>query len=327
MISIQVYTPAFGIFSKSQIEFNVIKSLNLIEQAKYIRQIEERIVDLYPSDLIQSPLHLSIGQESLAVGVCANLSDADQLFTTYRSHAYYLAKGGNLKTFMAELMGRKTGCCKGKGGSMHLADSNVNFMGTSAIVASTLPHAVGAAYANVLRNKSNLVVCVFGDGAADAGIYHESINFASLHNLPIIFVVEDNDLAVHSFKSERQSFQLEEHAKSYNLQTFSLEETHDPSLVADFMKKVYSEVRTNKKAAWVRLKAFRYKEHVGISEDFHTGYRGKEEYEIWAAKDPLIDLKLESKIQNNLDQELEDAISFAKNSPFPELSDLYKDVI
>ena len=145
----------------------MFKSLDLIVQSKFIRQIEEKIVELYPSDLIQSPLHLSIGQESLAVGVCANLSSDDQLFTTYRSHAYYLAKGGNLNTFMAELMGRKTGCCKGKGGSMHLADANVNFMGTSAIVASTLPHAVGAAYANLIQNKPNLVVCVFGDGAAD----------------------------------------------------------------------------------------------------------------------------------------------------------------
>jgi len=305
----------------------MFKSLDLIVQSKFIRQIEEKIVELYPSDLIQSPLHLSIGQESLAVGVCANLSSDDQLFTTYRSHAYYLAKGGNLNTFMAELMGRKTGCCKGKGGSMHLADANVNFMGTSAIVASTLPHAVGAAYANLIQNKPNLVVCVFGDGAADAGIYHESINFASLHNLPIIFVVEDNDLAVHSFKSERQSFQLQEHAKSYNLQTFSLEETQDPNSVAEFMGEVFSKVRSNKKPAWVRLKAFRYKEHVGVSEDFHTGYRTKDEYDIWVAKDPLVDLILENEIQNQLDKVLEDAIDFAKKSPFPELSDLYEDVI
>ena len=168
----------------------------LIEAVK-IRRIEERIIEIYPTDLIQSPLHLSIGQEALAVGVCANLTQDDQIFTTYRSHAYYLAKGGNVNRFFAELMGRSTGCCQGKGGSMHLADSSVNFMGTSAIVASTLPHAVGAAYANKLKGNSNLVVCISGDGASDAGIYHESINFAALHKLPIIFVIEDNGLAVH----------------------------------------------------------------------------------------------------------------------------------
>lgn len=305
----------------------MVGDLKLYYEAARIRQIEERIVEIYPSDLIQSPLHLSIGQESLAVGVCAGLDKDDQLFTTYRSHAYYLAKGGNLNSFMAELMGRKTGCCQGKGGSMHLADSIVNFMGTSAIVASTLPHAVGAAYANAKQNKSNLVVCVFGDGAADAGIYHESINFASLHNLPIVFVLEDNDLAVHSYKSERQSFELQEHAKSYKLQTFNLEETQDPNLVADFMENVYEAVRKNNRPAWVRLKAFRYKEHVGISEDFNAGYRNKQGYEIWAAKDPLINLKLNSDFQYKLDSEIEEAISFAKNSPFPEISDLYKDVI
>ncbi len=299
---------------------------NLI-MAMRIRMVEERIVEIYPSDLIQSPLHLSIGQESLAVGVCANLTIEDQLFTTYRSHAYYLAKGGDLKAFMAELMGRKTGCCQGKGGSMHLADSSVNFMGTSAIVASTLPHAVGAAYANLIHKKSNIVICVIGDGAADAGIYHESLNFASLHNLPIIFVIEDNDLAVHTTKKERQSFDLENHAKTYGFLTYSLNDTQDPDAVSKFMQGIYLEVKTRKKPAWVKLKAFRYKEHVGISEDFGAGYRSKSDYLAWSAKDPLITKKFEIETINKIDLEIDQAIEFAKNSPFPELADLYTNVI
>jgi pyruvate dehydrogenase E1 component alpha subunit len=289
--------------------------------------MEDKIIEIYPSDLIQSPLHLSIGQESLAVGVCANLTIEDQLFTTYRSHAYYLAKGGDLKAFMAELMGRKTGCCQGKGGSMHLADSSVNFMGTSAIVASTLPHAVGAAYANLIHKKSNIVICVIGDGAADAGIYHESLNFASLHNLPIIFVIEDNDLAVHTTKKERQSFNLENHANTYGFLTYSLSETQDPEVVSKFMQGIYLEVKTRKKPAWVKLKAFRYKEHVGISEDFGAGYRSKSDYLAWSAKDPLITKKFEIETINKIDLEIDQAIEFAKNSPFPELADLYTDVI
>jgi TPP-dependent pyruvate/acetoin dehydrogenase alpha subunit len=305
----------------------VINSLNLVERAFFIRRIEEKIIEIYPTDLVQSPLHLSIGQESLAVGVCSNLSKEDQLFTTYRSHAYYLAKGGNLKAFMAELMGRKTGCCHGKGGSMHLADSNVNFMGTSAIVASTLPHAVGAAYANVIHKKSNIVICVIGDGAADAGIYHESLNFASLHNLPIVFVIEDNDLAVHTTKKERQSFDLENHAKTYGFLTYSLSDTQDPDVVSKFMQGIYMEVKTKKKAAWVKLKAFRYKEHVGISEDFEAGYRSKSDYLAWSAKDPLFTKKFEIETINKINLEIDQAIEFAKNSPFPELADLYTDVI
>ena len=305
----------------------MIDSFKLIERAYFIRRIEEKIVDIYPTDLIQSPLHLSIGQESLAVGVCSNLNIRDQLFTTYRSHAYYLAKGGNLNAFMAELMGRTTGCCKGKGGSMHLADSSVNFMGTSAIVASTLPHAVGAAFANVIHNKSNLVICVIGDGAADAGIYHESLNFAALHNLPIVFVIEDNDLAVHSTKKERQSFDLEKHAKTYGFSTYSLSETQNPDVVSKFMQDVYLEVKTKKKPAWVKLKAFRYKEHVGVSEDFEVGYRSKSDYVAWLAKDPLITEKFEDKTITKIDFEIDQAIEFAKNSPFPELADLYTNVI
>jgi pyruvate dehydrogenase E1 component alpha subunit len=305
----------------------VINSLNLVERAFFIRRIEEKIIEIYPTDLVQSPLHLSIGQESLAVGVCSNLSKEDQLFTTYRSHAYYLAKGGNLKAFMAELMGRKTGCCHGKGGSMHLADSSVNFMGTSAIVASTLPHAVGAAYANLIHNKSNIVVCVIGDGAADAGVYHESLNFASLHNLPIVFVIEDNDLAVHTTKKERQSFDLEKHAEAYGFLTYSLNDTQDPDAVSKFMQSIYLEVKTKKKAAWVKLKAFRYKEHVGISEDFEAGYRSKNDYLAWSAKDPLITKKFEIETISKINLEIDQAIEFAKNSPFPELADLYTNVI
>jgi TPP-dependent pyruvate/acetoin dehydrogenase alpha subunit len=305
----------------------MIDSLKLVERAYFIRRIEEKIVEIYPSDLIQSPLHLSIGQESLAVGVCSNLNIRDQLFTTYRSHAYYVAKGGNLNAFMAELMGRTTGCCKGKGGSMHLADSSVNFMGTSAIVASTLPHAVGAAYANLIHNKSNLVICVIGDGAADAGIYHESLNFAALHNLPIVFVIEDNDLAVHSTKKERQSFDLEKHAKTYGFSTYSLSETQNPDIVSKFMQDVYLEVKTRKKPAWVKLKAFRYKEHVGVSEDFEVGYRSKSDYLDWLAKDPLITEKFEDKTITRINFEIDQAIEFAKNSPFPELADLYTNVI
>jgi len=298
-----------------------------LNRAKRIRLVEERIVEIYPSDLIQSPLHLSIGQESIAVGVCANLSNSDQLFTTYRSHAYYLAKGGDLNAFMAELMGRKTGCCHGKGGSMHLADSKVNFMGTSAIVASTIPHAVGAAYANVIQNKPNIVICVIGDGAADAGIYHESLNFASLHNLPIIFVIEDNDLAVHTTKQERQSFDLETHAKSYGFLTYALEDTQNPEVVSSFMKNILSDVRTKNKAAWVKLKAFRYKEHVGISEDFEMGYRSRKDFEVWSAKDPLILQSFDNNFISQVALEINEAIDFAVNSPFPELSDLYTDVI
>ncbi len=304
----------------------IMNKNSLIFEAIRIRRVEEKIIELYPSDVIQSPLHLSIGQESLAVGVCSGLNDKDQLFTTYRSHAYYLAKGGNIRKFIAELMGKESGCCAGKGGSMHLADSMVNFMGTSAIVASTIPHAVGAAYSNKLRGNDNLVVCVFGDGAADAGIYHESINFASLHKVPIVFILEDNGLAVHSTIEERQSFDLVTHAGSYNLKTFVLDQTHSPEVVAKFMDEVYSYVKQEKKPAWVKLKTFRYKEHVGVNEDFLTGYRNKSDFDDWYKQDPIAHFELPDDLEAFLTAEIEDAVNFGTDSAFPELQDLYKDV-
>lgn len=302
-------------------------NFDLLYEALRIRMIEERIIELYPSDVIQSPLHLSIGQEALAVGVCSGMKDQDQLFTTYRSHAYYLAKGGDIRKFIAELMGKESGCCSGKGGSMHLADSTVNFMGTSAIVASTIPHAVGAAYSNKLRGNDNMVVCVFGDGAADAGIYHESINFASLHKLPIVFVIEDNGLAVHTSIEERQSFDLVTHANSYDLQTFVLDHTHNPEVVAKFMDDVYSYVKREKKPAWVKLKTFRYKEHVGVNEDFSAGYRNRSDFEAWYSQDPIVDYVLSDDLEATLNAEIEDAVKFGLDSAFPVLQDLYTDVI
>jgi TPP-dependent pyruvate/acetoin dehydrogenase alpha subunit len=298
----------------------------LILEAYKIREIERRIIQIYPTDIIQSPLHLSIGQESLAVGVCAHLDAHSQLFTTYRSHAYYLAKGGNLKKFFAELMGRIDGCCEGKGGSMHLADSNVNFMGTSAIVASTIPHAVGAAFANKVQKNDRLVVCVFGDGAVDTGVYHESLNFASLHGLRIVFVVEDNGLAVHTRKEERQAFDLLDHAKSYGLQTYSLEETHHPLAVAELMKNVYKKVMKDEQPGWVLLKTFRYLEHVGTNEDFDIGYRDKREYNSWYQLDPVASFIPSDFEREMIETEIAEAVRFGSESEFPARADLYKDV-
>lgn len=303
------------------------QSESLLVSAKKIREIEEKIVQIYPSDLIQSPLHLSIGQEAVAVGICSNLKVEDQVFTTYRSHAYYLAKGGNLNEFFSELMGRSNGCCKGKGGSMHLADSRVNFMGTSAIVASTIPHSVGSAYANKFLRKPSLVICVIGDGAADAGIFHESLNFASLNKLKIIFVVEDNDLAVHTKKSERQSFKITKLAEAYGLNTYELMDSRDPFVVYDFFKPIYSSVSLHSRPALALIKTFRYKEHVGIGEDFNAGYRDKREFDNWLKGDPLNFYEFDSEKIKIIREEIDAAISFAENSPFPTVTDLYTDVM
>ena len=170
-----------------------------------IRRVEEAIARIYPTDKIKSPIHLSIGQEAVSVGLCEALEPKDFVFGTYRGHALYLAKGGDLQAMLAELYGKATGCARGKGGSMHLIDTTAGVMGTSAIVAAGIPNAVGFALGLKLRGTGAIVASVFGDGAAEEGVFHEALNFASLRKLPVVFVCENNGYAIHAAQADRQA--------------------------------------------------------------------------------------------------------------------------
>jgi TPP-dependent pyruvate/acetoin dehydrogenase alpha subunit len=183
-----------------------------------IRRVEEEIARIYPTDQIKSPVHLSLGQEAISVGVCEALEPHDVVFGTYRGHAMYLAKGGNLKTMIAELYGKAAGCARGKGGSMHLIDTDMGIMGTSAIVGTTIPVSVGYALGLKYKKSKSIVVSFFGDGAVDEGAFHESMNFAALKKVPIIFVCENNEYAIHSHHlTRRLSANLCERVKSYGI--------------------------------------------------------------------------------------------------------------
>ena len=307
-------------------------STNIFErlffQALRIRLVEERIIELYPSDVIQSPVHLSIGQEAVAVGACHSLANNDLVFCTYRSHAFYLAKGGNLNEMFAELYGKVTGCARGKAGSMHFAAPEVGLMGTSAVVASTIPHAVGAALAAKRLGKDQIVMGVFGDGATEEGVYHESLNFAALHQLPVIFLCENNGLAVHSFRKARQSFDIVGHAQSYNLPVYHIAEGYDFVKVAETMSAVIDHVRTVRGPVFVEIQTFRYKEHVGPGEDFSCGYRNLEEFQAWKRQDPLEQISaLAETFRPMILQEIEEAVHFAERSPCPAIEELLCDVV
>src|SRR5439155_16255094 len=183
-----------------------------------IRRVEEEIARVYPTDRIKSPVHLSIGQEAVSVGICSALRADDVVFGTYRGHALYLAKGGDLKQMVAELYGKATGCAKGKGGSMHLVDAAHGVMGASAVVGTTIPNAVGYAYALKLQRKDSIVVSFFGDGATDEGVFYESLNFAGLKQLPIIFICENNFYAIHThLLSRHKDANLCERVKAYGI--------------------------------------------------------------------------------------------------------------
>jgi len=300
----------------------------MFKQALKIRLVEEDIIARYQTDKIQSPVHLSIGQEAVAVGICESLNHEDLLFSTYRSHAFYLAKGGDLNKMMAELYGRIDGCCKGKGGSMHLAAPEVGFVGTSAIVASSIPNAVGAAMAGQMLGKKGLIVIVFGDGATEEGVYHESLNYASLHKIPVVFVCENNEYAVHSKISDRQSYSILDHANVYGIETHKIEDGADFVNIHKTFSELCTSVKQQPRPVLIEIPTCRYKEHVGPGEDFSGGYRTEEELAAWKARDVLeTDIELVAECKIDVLAEIAASVEFAENSPFPQEKDLYDHVI
>ena len=298
-----------------------------------IRRTEEEVARIYPTDKIKSPVHLSIGQEAVSVGVCEALDPADVVFGTYRSHALYLAKGGDLRRMWAELYGKVTGCAKGKGGSMHLIDVEHGVMGTSAVVASTIPLAVGYAYAQRLRSQNRLVVSVFGDGAVEEGVFHESLNFAKLKGLPMLFVCENNFYAIHTPLRERQPHDdICQRARACGI---AAERFDDDDVLRIYwrMREAVASLRSGASGPlFFECRTYRWKEHVGPMEDYHLGYRSKGEAEPWIANDSLARLAgrlpadVRSRIEAAVEAELQGAIRFAEESPFPDPAELYSDV-
>jgi Pyruvate/2-oxoglutarate dehydrogenase complex, dehydrogenase (E1) component, eukaryotic type, alpha subunit len=249
------------------------------------------------------------------VGVSKSLNKDDWIFINYRGHSFYLSKGGSLPHFFAELMGRKDGISKGKAGSMHLASPEHGVMGASAVVASTISHAVGAAMASKIRNENRVFVANFGDGATEQGVFHESLNFASLHKTPVLFLCEDNELAVHASKIERQSFELSKLISAYGIEYFELNEGYDLIKTYEISKKVINLIRREQKPIFLKIKTARYKEHVGPNDDFEAGYRDEKHIQDWKKKDPLIiDKKLINEFDEKINNEIEKAFEFASNS-------------
>lgn len=299
----------------------------LFRTALLIRLVEERVVELYPSDRIQSPVHLSIGQEAVAVGVCDALRPEDLVFATYRSHGFYIAKGGRLDQMFAELYGRLGGVSKGKAGSMHLSAPDVGLMGSSAVVASTIPHAVGAALSFKRRCGQRIALAVFGDGATEEGVYHESLNFASLMKVPVLFLCEDNGLAVHSHRHIRQTYRLVEHAATFGIKARRVEEGWDMLAIRQATLEALDTVRKGEPFL-LEVATARYKEHVGVGEDFHFGYREQSVIDTWKRRDPLIvDRKLVAELTPEVEREIAQAVAFAETSPLPSRAELLTDVI
>lgn len=297
-----------------------------------IRRVEETIARVYPTDVVKSPCHLSIGQEAASVGVCDVLRPKDIVFGTYRGHALYLAKGGDLNKMIAELYGKATGCAKGKGGSMHLVDVKAGVMGASAVVGTTIPQAVGCAYAQKRNATGNVVVVFFGDGATEEGVFHESMNFAALKKLPVLFVCENNGYAIHAPLHTRQAgVGLCERARSYGMPAVCIEGGDVLELRAQTECAV-NALREGDGPAFLEVMTYRWREHVGPGLDFHGGYRTEEEARFWIEGDQVTrigqflaaDTRLE--IEEDVEREIAAAFDFATDSPWPAALELFTDL-
>jgi TPP-dependent pyruvate/acetoin dehydrogenase alpha subunit len=297
-----------------------------------IRRVEEEIARIYPTDKIKSPVHLSLGQEAVSVGVCEALRRDDVVFGSYRSHALYLAKGGDLKKMIAELYGKATGCAGGKGGSMHLIDLRAGVMGTSAVVGTTIPQAVGYAYALKVQGRPPVVASFFGDGAVEEGSFHESLNFAALKQVPVVFICENNLYAIHSHQRSRQpADNICERARAYAIPAEQLGD--DVLEIYERVGRAVTDVRaTGCGPRFFECRTYRWREHVGPNEDFDAGYRSRAEAAPWVERDPvrrvgaLLAPDVRRRIEDEVDVEIREAFEFAEQSPVPDDEALYADV-
>lgn len=297
-----------------------------------IRRTEETIGEIYPSDKIKSPVHLSIGQEAISVGVCDALEPDDVISATYRGHAAYLAKGGNLNAMMAELYGKRTGVAGGKAGSMHLIDMTHNILGQSAVVGTTIPIAVGYALALKREGKGRAVACFFGDGATEEGVFTESVNFAALHKLPVLFVCENNCYAIHSPLSNRWATErLCERVETYGVTAGRIEDG-DIFAIRENAAEALTAIRDDGGPRFMECMTYRWREHVGPGEDFDAGYRSRDEMEPWVARDPLgilagmVGENEKKKIVTDVEKRIKAAVTFAEESPWPGKEELLKGV-
>lgn len=252
-----------------------------------IRRVEEAIAERYAAQEMRCPVHLSIGQEAVAAGVCSALTRQDGVFSSHRAHAHYLAKGGNLIAMLAEIYGKAEGCCKGVGGSMHMIDLAAGFMGAVPIVGATVPLAVGAAWAARLRGEDKVIAVFFGDGTFEEGVVYESINFAVLHQLPVLFVCENNLYACYTRLSTRQADRsIHGVAAACGCRTITVD-GNDVLAVFDVANRAVADLRAGSHPIFLECSTYRWREHCGPNIDDDLGYRPEAEVSEWKSACPV----------------------------------------
>jgi pyruvate dehydrogenase E1 component alpha subunit len=311
------------------------KLVEMCKRMLEIRFFEEKVFDLYAQNLVSGTIHLYLGEEAVAVGVCSILRKDDYITSTHRGHGHCIAKGAELKRTMAEILGKKTGYCKGKGGSMHIADFSIGMLGATAVVGAGLPIAVGAGLSAKLRKTDQVVACFFGEGASNQGTFHESINMASTWKLPVIFVCENNLYAMGTRQSTVMAIEnVADRAVAYGIPGVVVD-GNDVLAVYEATQRAVERARKGEGPTLIECKTYRHKGHSRVDP---AKYRPKEEVEEWLAKDPIKRFKekllqtntlTESEIQQiekEVSDEIEEAVKFAMESPYPAPEEALEDV-
>ncbi len=320
-------------------EKNKEQLLKIYRNVIAIRAFEEAAHEQYANGLLAGSVHLYAGEEGIAAGVCGILNDDDYITSTHRGHGHLIAKGGDLKRMMAELAGKATGYCKGKGGSMHICDMTLGIMGSNGIVGAGLPIAVGAGFAAKSYGKGQVCACFFGDGASNRGTVHESMNMAAEMKLPVLYVLENNFYAISGSQRELTTLaNLSDRAKAYAIPGVTVD-GNDVMAVIDAAGEAADRARRGDGPTLLEFKTWRRFGHWEGDPDIRLfTYRNKEEHEAWLEKDPIPKYRNDliingfaspeelDAIEKHVDDEIKEAIEFAENSPYPDVSILTQDV-
>jgi len=313
--------------------------MEMLRRMMLIRRVDETVGDLMRRGEMVGMAHQYIGEEAVAVGACAALRDDDYITGNHRSHGHPIAKGGDIKKAMAELLGKSTGYCKGKGGSMHLADFSIGILGESGIVGSALPVAVGAALGSKMQKTDRVVVSFFGDGASNQGACHEAMNMASIWNLPVIFLCENNQYAVTTRFSDVVAVEnISDRATAYNMPGV-LVDGQDIMAVYEATNEAVARAREGLGPTLIEARTYRYEDHsVGLVRILRDPYRTDEEVEHWMSRDPIelhrkmllgqaiaTEEEIEQ-IRAAVAEQVEEALQFARESPYPDPEDLFADM-
>jgi len=312
------------------------KLLEMYAMLQLVRKVELKIEEHYHEDEMKTPVHLALGQEAVAVGVCAHLRREDYIFSNHRSHAHYLAKGGGVKGLMAELYCKETGCSKGRGGSMHLIDKAVGHLGSSSMVGGAIPHAVGAAFAIKMQKKDLVAVSFFGDAASEQGVFYESMSWAKMNDLPVIFICENNHYSVYSHIHVRQPpSDIALRPKAFDIHSRKIDGMNVVE-VYENVAEAMDHARSGRGPYFLECVVQRWRDHAGAGDPRREFYRTPAEQDESFWRDPIKDFReqllkdgvIEEKefndIDHKVDQDIAEAFTFAKESPLPNPADLEK---